>query len=884
MTDSITPPPAAKAVESPAWCVLTRACTAAPGHFDELRGSSTPVADATDSDATGLMAGDLKLTPAWAQFFDTLPDPGPLELNRRWASLGSQLGDNGAAYNVYTGQGGSQRPWPLGLFPLLIEPDSWQQIESGVLQRVRLLEQVMADTYGPQQLLARGLLPPALVQGHPGYLRAMHGVKPVGGNYLHIAAFDLARGPDGHWSVLAQRCQAPSGLGYLLENRRAIAAQFPQAFQALQVQHLTGTYQALVESLRKMSPAGADPHLALLTPGPHNESYFEHTYLARQLGLTLVEGCDLMVRDQRLYLKTIKGLVPVHGLLKRLDDEYLDPLELRADSMLGVPGLLQVIRAGNLLLANAPGAAFLESPALAAFLPALSRHLLDQELKLPALASWWCGERPAMEQALPRLRDSTLQSTYPGPPLHASFDSVPGWSLSAQELGEWAGRISRHGEDYTVQAYAPLSQMPTWQAAAGDSGGQMVARPVMLRVFALSDGAQSWRVLPGGLARLTGAATRSASMQDGGSSADVWALTHGEVDNDALQPPDPTPAGLTQRNGLVTSRAAENLFWLGRYSERTENAVGLARLTLAGLHGEAQSSLPLLTWFGQMALANTLVLPDVPTAAQARPVFERSLISGLANWEGATSVGYDLRALKMTGFKVRERLSQEHWHLLLRAEEELFARGSELATCSSQEALQMLENTRQQMAAIAGAQTVHMPRDDGWHLLSVGRQIERLGFLASSLLSGLQTGAVLTTGGFEAMLALFDSSLAFHAQYRQSRDLAALIDCLVLDHDNPRSLAWVAQTLRALLAELAGSEPGQPGALSRQVPDPATWRLAPLCETRPDSGAVFKEPDHFPTLNGLLLQCAATARQLSDEIGRSYFSLTGEAERSVGTR
>lgn len=821
---------------------------AAPGHFDELRGVSTPVADATDSAAIGSLTEDLKLTAPWGQFFDTLPDQGGLDL-----------------------------------FPLLIEPDSWRKIETGVLQRVRLLEQLMADVYGPQQLLARGLLPPALVQGHPGYLRAMHGVKPVGGTYLHIAAFDLARGPDGNWWVLAQRCQAPSGLGYLLENRRAITARFPQAFQALQVQRLAGTHQALVESLKKMSPAGADSHLALLTPGPYSETYFEHACLARQLGLTLVEGCDLMVRDQHLYLKTIKGLVPVHALLKRLDDEYLDPLELRADSMLGVPGLLQVIRAGNLLLANAPGSAFLESPALLAFLPGLSRYLLGEELKLPALATWWCGERTAMEQALPRLRDSTIKSTYPGSPLHASFDSVPGSTLPALELDEWARRIARQGEDYTVQAYLPWSQMPTWQAGASASGGQMVARSVMLRVFAVSDGAQSWRVLPGGLARLAGAATRSASLQGGGSSADVWTLTRGEVDNNRLQPPDPTPAALTQRHGLLTSRAAENLFWLGRYSQRTENAIGLARLTLEGLHGAVPPSQPLLTWLGQMALANTLVLPDVPTPAQARLIFERSMISGLANTVGATSVGYHLRALKMTGFKVRERLSLEHWHGLVRAEEELFAHGAELATCSLQEALRILENASQRMAAITGAQTDPMTRDDGWHLLSLGRQIERLGFLASSLLGGFQTGSVDTTGGFEAMLVLFDSSIIFHAQYQQRRDLSALIDCLVLDRDNPRSLAWLAQTLRAQLAELAGSEPRQLCALLQQVPDPAAWSRAPLCETRPGSAAAVKDPGHFLALNELLLQCGATARELSDAISSSYFSHSGEAKQSVGT-
>jgi len=869
-------------------------CVAASGHFDELRGTATASAGQTDVIATNLIADDAQLTGAWAQFFENMADNRALALNQRATSLERQIRDNGVSYNVYADEGGPQRPWSLDLFPLIIEPDSWQQIAAGITQRMRLLEQVMADVYGPQQLLTQGLLPPALVQGHPGYLRAMHGVKPVGGTHLHIAAFDLAHGPDGNWWVVSQRCQAPSGLGYLLENRLAISSQFPQAFEALRVQRLAGTYRALIDSLMQMSPAGANSHLALLTPGPYNETYFEHAYLARYLGLTLVEGSDLIVRDEHLYLKTLKGLVPVHGLLKRVDDEYLDPLELRPDSTLGVPGLLQVIRAGNLLVANAPGSAFLESPALLGFLPALSRHLLGEELQLPALPTWWCGERSAMEEALPRLRDCTIKPTYPGSPSYDSFDSVMGRSLSARELDEWAGRIVRQSEEHTVQAYIPLSQMPSWQASAPgtpSSGpdGRVVPRSLMLRVFAVADGAQSWRVLPGGLARVAGAGAEIASMQHGGSSADVWALTRGAVDNTTLLPPHLTPASLAQRKGLVTRRAAENLFWLGRYTERAENAIRLARLTLECLNGEAQSSRPLLAWLSNMAVANTLVLSGVPSAADERRVFEHALITSLGSTEGATSVGYQLRALKMAGSTVRERLSQEHWRLIVRAEEELFASCTEhirSGDFSSRQALQVLKNTSDHMAAITGAQTDRMMRDDGWRLLSIGRHIERLGFLASALARGFETGSVHTAGGFDAMMELFDSRITFQAQYPQSRDLAALIDLLVQGHEHPHSLASVAHTLRGLLAQLAGSESEELSALSLRVPDPAAWSLAQLCETRPNhatpGAAPGTEPgsesSYFLALNDLLRQYTTAAFNLSDAISSTYFTHSIESK------
>lgn len=862
----------ASRIEPDSVAARVREMPVAAGHFDELRGQIAP--DCAASHAAPVSD--------WRDFFASLENNTVADMDHRAANLARQIRDNGITYNVYADENGPQRPWSLDLFPLIVDVPSWQHIETGVLQRMQLLEKVMADVYGPQTLLHEGFLPPALIHGHPGYLRAMHAVQPVGGRYLHIAAFDLARGPDGNWWVEAQRCQAPSGLGYLLENRLAIAAQFPQAFHSLRVQRLAGTYRALMDSLKAMSPAGADAHLALLTPGPFNETYFEHAYLARYLGLTLVEGSDLVVRDACLFLKTLKGLVPVHGLLKRVDDQYLDPLELRADSTLGVPGLLQAIRAGNVLVANAPGSAFLESPALLGFLPALARHLLGQELSLPALPTWWCGERSAMEQVLPCLGECAIKSTYPGSPGHDSFDAVLGARLDTRGRDEWAGRIVRQAEEYTVQTYAPLSQLPSWQASdsllAGQEGA-LLARSVMLRVFVVSDGAQGWRVLPGGLARLASAGQEITSMQRGGSSADVWALTKGEVDHSTLLAPHLTPETLMQRKRMVTSRAAENLFWLGRYTERAENAIRLARLTLESLHGEERGCAPLLAWLGQMALANTLVLPGVPSVAQAPRVFERSLIDSLGSVNGATSVGYYLRALKLAGSTVRERLSQEHWRIINRCEEELFERCAvqrQRADFSVQQALQILKDTSDHMAAITGAQTDRMSRDDGWRLLSIGRHIERLGFLSSALLSGLETACLYTDGGFDAMVELFDSAISFHAQFQQSHDMAALVSLLILDRDNPRSIAWVAHTLRGRLAKLAGSAPTELCALSLKVPDPNAWGLAQLCEEQKT------DSNGHSQLKNLLLQSKLSSFQVSDEISLTYFTHSGLANQSLG--
>ena len=844
---------------------------------------------------------DERLSPPWRTFFEQLGATGLDDLDRRTQTLARQVRDNGITYNVYASQGGPQRPWALDLFPLILTPESWQQIEVGVKQRARLLERVMADVYGPQHLIREAMIPPALVQGHPGYLRAMHGVVPVGGTYLHIAAFDLARGPDGNWAVVSQRTQAPSGLGYLLENRLLISRQFPQAFETMKIQRLAATYRVWVESLKAHSPEGNNAHVALLTPGPYNETYFEHAYLARYLGLTLVEGSDLTVRDERLYLRTLRGLEPVHVLLKRLDDEFLDPLELRADSTLGIPGLLQAVRAGHVVVANTPGSAFLESPALLGFLPALSDKLLGEPLQLPALDTWWCGEHAALASVLPQLEHMAIKPTYPGSVTHGTFEAALGRTLTQAQRDEWVGRITRQPDRYTLQAYTPLSQMPTWKI----SPQGIVPRSVMLRVFALrqgpNEGPEAWRVLPGGLARIAAPNAPIASMQRGGSSADVWVQTEADIDRTSLLQKHSTRSTFTHRQRMVTSRAAENLYWLGRYTERSENMVRLVRLCIEALNGEDPASRSLWTWLQLLTQRQGLVPAGVPSAhspiedkasttpsmGARRRVFERTLIACLDQDDHSTSVGFNLRALQQAASSLRERLSPEHWNAIVHCVDQFSAdcalSGSP-RDFSAVQAMQALDAASSALAAITGAQTDRMTRDDGWQLLSIGRHVERLGFLASALDLAVDVGAFdnmdenvdaadENSSHYTALLALFDSTITFQAQYQQSRELAPLIELLLQDNDNPRSLAWVSRTLRGRLSKLADTPIGKPDALALLVPDLKQTDLDQLCSR--------SEEGHLSQLRSCLTDCMQAAWQVSDAITAHYFSHTDHAD-SVG--
>jgi uncharacterized circularly permuted ATP-grasp superfamily protein/uncharacterized alpha-E superfamily protein len=840
------------------------AVPAREGYFDELRGH-----------------GGTSLAPHWRSFFDLLGPDCISEMDRHAEAVVRQMDENGVTYNVYADPDGRVRPWSLDLLPLIITPDEWAGIEAGISQRAELLNAILADVYGQQTLLAEALLPPALVLGHPGYLRPLKGHVPAGGVHLHIAAFDLARAENGDWWVVSQRTQAPSGLGYMLENRLTISRMFPQAFQGMRVEHLARGYRTLMDSLYRLAPVekNADgsrqpPRIVLFTPGPYNETYFEHAYLARYLGVTLVEGSDLTVRNERLYLKTLYGLERVHVVLRRLDDDFCDPLELRPDSTLGVTGLLQAVRAGTVLMANALGSSFLETPGLNGFLPAISERLLGKPLAMPSLPSWWCGETAAREAILPQLANLVIKPTYPGSMRHAAGFSEPviGEHATREQLDVWRARIHAAPDAHTVQAYIPLSQAPTW------SSGRIVPRAAMVRVFALAnvdaEGQTSWMVMPGGLTRIATRNRQVVSMQRGGGSQDTWVMSAGAPDTFSLLPAQISPEDLAHKRRPVSSRAAENLFWMGRYCERADNSVRLARITLMWLTGDADTSQDFMILLAQVCKRGGLTVDDVPSPAQARRIFERTLVAGLSSPTEGGAVGSSLTALEGAAGQIRDRLSAEHWRLIRGAAadfEHRLAHLHEDGNYSSALALRALEGLATQIAAMTGAQADRMTRDAGWSLLTVGRQIERLGTMAAVLQEAFEGPLRETDLVFKLLLDTFDSTITYRAHYQARYELAPLIDLLVLDPANPRSLGCCVTTLIAEVTRL----PRKAGTsdLAGLLPDPALWDLSALIELD-DQGMA-------PAFQELVATLIDVTRVLSDEISERYFSHASEREHSV---
>src|SRR5579859_5866196 len=534
-------------------------------------------------------------------FVSSLESLGREELAARWESARRNIRDNGVTYNVYRDPQGMDRPWELDMIPLLLPSTEWSQLEASLVQRAHLLNLILADLYGPQRLVRERLLPPALLFASPGFLRPCHNIKVAGGIHLHLHGVDMARSATGQWWALADRTQSPSGAGYALENRIVLRRGLPEAFRDCQVQRLASFFRVVRDTLTSLAPKSRDhPKVVLLTPGPYNETYFEHAYLARYLGFTLVEGGDLAVRDHRVFIKTLEGLQPVDVILRRLDDSFCDPLELRADSFLGVAGLVDAARAGNVTIANALGTGVIETPAILAFLPGLCRHLLGEELKLPSVATWWCGQPKELQYVLDHLGELIIKRAFP----RDSREPVFGENLTALEKSVLADEIRAHPYDFVGQEKIALSTAPMWL------DNKLEPRSLVVRAYATAT-SDSYMVMPGGLTRVANAPNSTVvSMQSGGGSKDTWVLSDGPVNPVTLLAPTGSPAVLEQARADLPSRVADNLYWLGRYAERSEGLVRLLRGVVARLTDESGAAdTPELS-----ALLQTLVAMDLLSA------------------------------------------------------------------------------------------------------------------------------------------------------------------------------------------------------------------------------------------------------------------------------
>jgi uncharacterized circularly permuted ATP-grasp superfamily protein/uncharacterized alpha-E superfamily protein len=819
-----------------------------------------------------MLTTDGEVRPHWRQFFQHLDQVSPEEMHQRLDFVDRRIQENGVTYNVYADPNGADRPWALDPLPLIIAPNEWAEVSAAVAQRARLFNAMLADLYGEQRLLADGLLPPALVYGQHGYLWPCRGVHPPGGVWLHHYAVDLARSPDGRWWVIADRTQAPSGAGYALENRLIVSRVFPEMFRELRVQHLADFFHDQQDGLAALAPVdpGEQPHIVLLTPGPYNETYFEHAYLARYLGYPLVEGQDLTVRGDSVFLKTLGGLKRVHVILRRQDDDYCDPLELRGDSALGIPGLVNAARAGRVVIANALGSGLLTSGALMGFLPGICERLLGEELAMPSVATWWCGEKPALEYVREHFDDLVIKPAYPT----QRMDPVFGHELKGEERAEMLRRIEARPHAYVAQEMVNLSQGPAWSRA---HERRLLARPVGLRAYAAVNAEGGYSVMPGGLARVaTGANARIISMQRGGSSKDTWVLTDGPVSDFSLLKPSLGVRDLVRAGANLTSRVVENLFWLGRYSERFDDSARMLRVALSRLVEAGGERTPAVE--SAMALAEHLgVVPTPEEDGEVKEDGEHVLLEAIYDPEQPGSLAGSIRSVMWSATHVRERLSLDHWHSLNRLQREQMA--AQKKHPSMTEAIAFLDRVLGVSSSLTGFAMDNMTRDDGWRFLIIGRRLERLAFLAQALAGFLRMESARAPGCLEWLLELTDSIITYRSRYSRSPELLPVVDLLVFDGNNPHGVVFQAAVLARYLERLT-RELGDSNDFHLTI---ALSRLRAYDLGRLDSMHFSENRVCSASLElaGLLEDLDVAAGEMSDLLGMRYFTHVSDVSRQT---
>jgi uncharacterized circularly permuted ATP-grasp superfamily protein/uncharacterized alpha-E superfamily protein len=774
----------------------------------------------------------------WRGFLAALESRDAPQIEEALALVEREVRDHGVTYNVYADEKGTNRPWEVDPLPLMISAAEWETIAEGIAQRAALLNAVLGDLYGEQQLLRSGALPPAVVFGHGGFLHPAQGIRPPDGVHLFHYAADLARSPDGHWWVTNDRTQAPSGAGYALENRLIVARVFPQPFHDLQVQHLAGFFDALREALRHWAPRGDGPPLiVLLTPGPFNETYFEHALLARYLGFPLVEGNDLAVRDGRVWMKTIDGLKRVHAILRRQDDDFCDPLELRVDSALGIPGLTECLRHGSVFLANGLGSGVIESGALLGYLPALSEKLLGEPLRLPSVATWWLGEPAAFADASARL-DRLIVKPLERTPLEPSL-AVAG--LSADAHAALRARIAARPQHYVAQEWVHVSQAPVLEP--GDLHG-LAPRTVGLRVFAVATPG-GWQVMPGGLTRVAhDGDSRDVAMQRGGRSKDTWVLSDAPVNSGfSLLSTTVDAAELEASQAALPSRTAENLYWFGRYGERCDATARLLRVALGQLIDEAGGRADP----AEAALALCWRLGIVERRGDPTQELRR------AASHPQQVLAERLAQLSRVAFNLRDRMSADNWRALNRVTHDpVFRRHATLPVT-----LAWLDRAVAAFVTLSGFVLDGMTRGIGWRFLSLGRRIERLATMCTALETALEESR---DQGLDWLLAFGDSTVSYRSRYLVGPEWLPVLDMLLRDDTNPRSVAFQAKGVAETLVRLEQVH----GRFASHLlaPGHAALRALEPAQLGPGSAAVTQ----------VLEQLREAAYAISDALALKFFS------------
>jgi uncharacterized circularly permuted ATP-grasp superfamily protein/uncharacterized alpha-E superfamily protein len=732
--------------------------------------------------------GELK--PEWEYLLGSLGDLGAGVLADRQDKARRILRDDGATYNIYDRDGSPSSHWELDLVPSVIGSEDWAKIEAGLLERAELFNLMLRDFYGSRSLFRHRALPPEALLCHGGFLRSCDGIQMPGEHELIVHSVDMIRQADGSMCVLSDRTQVPSGAGYALENRTVMSRVFPSLFRDSHVHRLASFYQRLRLKLMELSPTEEMPRIVLLTPGAQNETYFEHAYLANYLGYPLVQSGDLIVRNGFVWMKSLESLERVDVILRRVDDVYCDPVELRSNSQLGVPGLLDVARSGRVVIANPLGSGVLENPILLKYLPAISKCLLGREPRLASVKTWWCGDDEDLKYIIAHIHELIIKPAYRG----SGLRSVWGGDLSRQQTTELIALIKHKRYQYVAQRRLQKSHLPTF------SKGRLEPRPAILRSFAVASD-NSYTVMPGGLTRIgLEAGGELISMQSGCASKDTWVtaseperLTENSSAVEATTAPANTPISLP-------SRVVENLYWMGRYAERAEGCLRILRTVFMMLNGEDRISPESKRILLRAVSKITATQPGFMDASEqllANPDEELLLI--IKDGKRAGSIRSTLNSMLYCADESKELLSSDTMRVINDLRDALASLDLSLAgglASAPEEALDPLVTA---LVALSGLMQESMVRGVGWHFMEMGKRVERamhvinnVGMLITPVVEQNDHRTLLT-----ALLTSLEVLITYRRRHRERMGIELGLELVLLDGTNPRSLIFQFEQLKS---------------------------------------------------------------------------------------
>jgi uncharacterized circularly permuted ATP-grasp superfamily protein/uncharacterized alpha-E superfamily protein len=712
-----------------------------------------------------------ELRAHWQPVAAAVEATGFEELRQRQERVRRMRHEDGATYNPFDTPSGQGIPWALEMIPQPLTATEWSGLENGLIQRANLLETILADVYGPQNLLKNRTIPAELIYANPNFMHPCHGIQPAGDRYLTYYAADLYRAPDGRFRVLRDYAAGAAGVGYALENRIVISRFFSDLYHKTQIRRLAPFFRTFHSSLIQRVAARRDnPDIVLLSPGPDSRIYFEHAILSRYLGYPLVESQDLTVRNGEVFLKKLAGLEPVDAIFRHIADDSIDPFALRRETASGVAGLIQVARERNVDVVNPIGSAFIETPALAAFLPSLCRTLTGADLLLGNHPVWWCGAADAAQYVRDNLEGLSIG---------------PAMSRTAPAPGDAAAAIQ-------AAPHEVLARTPVQPGAAPAWGPQGIhSRYTLLRIFACAT-EQGFAVMPGGLAiTATDVETLTADSPELQQSKDIWVISDQPVVPFSLM------SGLTtiaefSRGSDLPSRVADHLLWLGRYLERAEGVVRLLQSVYRRLAGEARlNDIPELSFLLNLLRAIE-TLPPVPEDGDDIPRYRElsgQLKDAMMDKDKAESVTAILTRVREAARKVRDRLSLEAWRAINRLEG--------IGERPFDDPLEILDDIMFTLSAFSGLAMESMTRGLGWRFMDMGRRIERAMNQSRLIRTGLERLCSEQRVALEALLEVSDSIMTYRARYRAAFQLSPVLDLLIVDETNPKSLAFQISQLSA---------------------------------------------------------------------------------------